>query len=336
MSQTGRMRFVIIFIVVLIGVGGFLYIRNASSDLLKKSIYLTDKVGDALYYWLTNEELLYLTPNQMAGTYALHRLKIASGVDETQGNLKSGNFRISPDGQWALTITPSNAGSLFSLERTDGKRQFRFYTHLNNEDINTNIAWTTDDKAIIALTFSDTGGLLTTFPLDKPAVLPDVPNSLTDNQILLGVTDAGRVLAIQNISDKQLTRLHDSITLYDFPLKQGSDVHKIDVSRPEGRDSEVEDVVLNPSGSRLAWRFTAHHTPLLYGALKRLYNVFGVYDNTSVSLWTSKTDGSEMHELGSINLNSPVPQPQLLRWTPDGRNLSFKNDEKLYSIPATK
>lgn len=335
MSQTGKMRFAIIFIVALLGGGFFLLIRSRSTDLLKKSTHLTDKIGNQPYYWLTNEELLYLTPNQLAGTYTLHRLKITSGTEAEQGNLTSGNFRISPDGQWALTITPSNAGSLFSLERTDGKRQFRFFTHLNNEDINTNVAWTTDDKAIIALTFSDTGGLLTTFPLDKPAVLPSMPVALNDNQILLGMTDANRVLAIQNISDKQLTRLHDSITLYDFPLKQGDDFHKIGVSRPEGRDSEVDDVVLNPSGSRLAWRFTAHHTPFLYSFLKSLYNVFGIHDNTTVSLWTSKTDGSEMHELGSVNLKSPVPQPQLLHWTPDGRNLSFQYDEKLYSIPAT-
>ena len=332
MSQTGKIRVAVIFFVVLLGAGIFLSMRHTAPDLLKNSSYLTDKVTDRDYYWLSNEELLYLTPNQMAGSYALHRLNLTSGKDAEQSNLKTGNFRLSPDGQWALTVSPSHTASLFTLERTDGKRQFRYFTHLDSEEAN--IAWTQNNNAIITLAFQDTGALLTTYPLDKPAILKPIPIPLHDNQLMLGVTAANHVLAIQNISEDQIAHLHSSIPLYDFALTGADDLHKIEVSRPLGNGSILDEVVLNPSGDRLVWEFTGEESPLLYNALQRIYGIFGVHSKQFASLWTSKTDGSAMREVGRLHLTSVEVKPHALHWTPDGRNISFLYKEKLYSIPV--
>ncbi len=90
--------------------------------------------------------------------------------------------------------------------------------------------------------------------------------------------------------------------------------------------------VLSPQGDRLAWLIVREYTPP------------GQRKQRMIGLWVSRLDGSGMQEIGHMDYQpndfghrgyEPKKEvPQHLRWTPDGKRLSFQYQGALYTVPA--
>ena len=72
------------------------------------------------YYWLNDNELLYLSPMQKVGENEVYRINVHTGPVKTQGVLQSSSLCLSPNGKWALTVTPMRGRAFYLMERTDG------------------------------------------------------------------------------------------------------------------------------------------------------------------------------------------------------------------------
>ncbi len=60
----------------------------------------------------------------------------------------------------------------------------------------------------------------------------------------------------------------------------------------------------------------------------------------AISFWISNPDGSDLHKVGNIPIaeaakyTASVTVPSDLRWTPNGKNLSFLYENSLYIVPV--
>lgn len=101
----------------------------------------------------------------------------------------------------------------------------------------------------------------------------------------------------------------------------------------------VQDLRLSPRGDRLAWKLSQPATPRLPDLLSRWFPSIKPPAKTLLSLWVSRADGREMHKIGSIERREETNElfmlePDDIRWTPDGKRLSFIYRNALYVVPA--
>ncbi len=106
------------------------------------------------------------------------------------------------------------------------------------------------------------------------------------------------------------------------------------------RDS-TEEAVFSPQGDRVAWILTQESDPLSPAAarLHRLLPAFSLQRPPQVSLWVSRIDGSQMHEIGCVPLQTDANEGwrdviEETAWLPDGKRLSFRHKDALYTVSA--
>jgi hypothetical protein len=93
----------------------------------------------------------------------------------------------------------------------------------------------------------------------------------------------------------------------------------------------ISEVEISPDGSRLAWVLTAvHHPPLFLDS---------IWPPTRyASVWVSDLGGSNRRELatgdGDPGNENGVNGPQYVRWTRDGKDVTFLYDQALWAVPA--
>jgi hypothetical protein len=95
---------------------------------------------------------------------------------------------------------------------------------------------------------------------------------------------------------------------------------------------------LSPDGDRIAWLLIrpADETML---RIRRMLP-FGPTMNFRVrkEIWVSRLDGSQMRPLAAgdpMERNAPSPdQPQFIRWTPDGKSISYLYKGAIWAVPA--
>ena|SRR5579871_5556216 len=91
---------------------------------------------------------------------------------------------------------------------------------------------------------------------------------------------------------------------------------------------------LSPQGDRLAWVLILDNAPPEPAWLQRLRSWFGQGKQRTMGLWVSGLDGSAMREIGHIAYRPGDEVPQDIRWTPDGKRLSFLYKGALYTVPV--
>jgi len=99
----------------------------------------------------------------------------------------------------------------------------------------------------------------------------------------------------------------------------------------------MDEVVLSPDGKRLAWKLHARENGAGSGLLARLLAYFGARPRAMISLWVSRLDGSDFHEIGHEEAPPMHVWPEAIReaqWTPDGRHVSFLFQDALWTVPA--
>lgn len=296
------------------------------------------------YFWLNDNEFLYLMPMQKAGANQVMRRNILTGADSVQGDLPSGGVLLSPNGQWALTYKDSRVGSVFTVERTDGSRKLLYRSPGQGLP---NLAWMPDDSGLVELLapFPENGkmhpGLLRAYSLD--AAVPIASNTVEEDSpflSLLGALPDHHVLATDDFPmfyENGKLFISDKVRMLDFSLERDSVARHYTISRPP--NALDREAVLSPQGDRIAWLYGIVHIPLGYNKLQSLYTMLHIRLSYTAAIWISKLDGSSLHELGSIPLKGNMgdttnPPPSHLRWTTNGNNLSFLYQNNLYIIPA--
>lgn len=112
--------------------------------------------------------------------------------------------------------------------------------------------------------------------------------------------------------------------------------HAFRVHLPPGLHVELVDPfpVLSPQGDRLAWLAAREYAPPNSPWLRRIWTFFGQHRQTLIGLWVSRLDGNQMQEIGHLAYRPKEEVPQDIRWTPDGKRLSFLYKGGLYTVPA--
>jgi hypothetical protein len=85
-------------------------------------------------------------------------------------------------------------------------------------------------------------------------------------------------------------------------------------------DTALQEMVISPQGDRIAWHLST--------------KTQGVWVE---SLWVSRIDGTQMHEIGSGDLEGGK-KPQIIsgnmKWVPGEKRLSFRDQHTLYTVPV--
>jgi hypothetical protein len=117
------------------------------------------------------------------------------------------------------------------------------------------------------------------------------------------------------------------VCIYDMALSPGAPSSKYAVDLPPAL--QMQDAALSPGGKWIAWQLIGEPVPAIVSGLGVHYNR---RSSPVVALWVSRTDGSEMHELGSEQVRTKNSVGGIvnglygLAWTPDGKRLSFARD----------
>jgi hypothetical protein len=337
MRTMRKVGFAVLLLLLLVGAVTLLMAHSKEPDLMRIAQHLPYGPGDPggrnAYYWLTDSELLYLSPMQKVGMNTVERINARTGEGDPLGQTQSESLCLSPNGRWALTVLPARGGDIYFIERTDGKRQLR-YRRVAPQDPS-EIAWTPDDKKMVELTVEGRGSAqLRVYPLDKPAVIVPVDMAPADAPTLLGVLPDNHAIAAELMRFYPDAPHNKTAKLYDFPIEDGTPLHTYTVLKPYDQNSQDIEATLSPHSDRIAWLFLNDHKPPFYNALRRVYNSIGVHSSTTEGIWLSKPDGSDMRALGSIPLKAGDAAPNNLRWTPSGDNLSFLYKSGLYLVPV--
>ena len=341
MFESNKNRFLFALLVGIFAIAGFWMLRRREPSLLDHARHIANTgnipATPGSFYWLNDNEFLYLMPMQKAGAFQVMRRNIQTGEEAVQGNLPSGGFQLSPDGLWSLTYKSARVGSVFTVERTDGSRKLLYRSPGQGQP---ELAWMPDNSAVVELLppFAEKGkthpGLLRAYSLES--AIPIASTSVDEDSVQLSIIGAlsnNHVLVLNNAGYLTLK----NIELLDFSLERDSVARHYTIPIPT--DVIILEAALSPKGEQIAWIFGFEHDPWGINFLRRPYEMLHIYPSYSNAIWISKPDGSGLHEIGSIPFqdgfhNPSNPRLSNLRWTTDNKNLSFLYKNNLYIIPA--
>jgi hypothetical protein len=93
-------------------------------------------------------------------------------------------------------------------------------------------------------------------------------------------------------------------------------------SIPLPGDAVAREAVFSPQADRIAWKLEREDRN---------------HSLREVGIWTCRTDGSGLQEVGHwliASSDASHPEPEHIRWLPSGRGLSFDYRDELYTIPT--
>jgi hypothetical protein len=242
---------------------------------------------------------------------------------------------LSPDRQWLLLDCPHNANKStyhVAVRLADSHVQ---YLKWKGEPYTSYAAWSSDSKSGMVLDFN--GFRVSNWSLADPAlravysphVITNPPHSETD---LVGPVADG-VLLYQYTEDYSTEQC---ITTIQFIcIESGGDQKVIGTVKipHQGSCSTVE---ISPDGRRLVWLMSYYirepESPILRMLSGWLHRKTGSFE----SLWTSNLDGSNLHEIGSVEMDFSQSLRSISQagWMQDGKRLWFSDEKALWTVPA--
>jgi len=267
------------------------------------------------------------------------------GYDDEDGRDPTIIYRIpscmlSPDGQWFVWYSTNLLQALrdkahkFNIGWTTAKLDgtgAEFWTFPHNLSDSGPPVWERDNRHWLEVYESYVRKVArfsnaTIYDLSAPAIPREITMDSPENGLVEGVDSDGSVLVVD------LDFRHDNIPpkIEQFDLSGASATRKVfAVQPPVGYQSE-SDVALSPAGDKLAWIFN------------NKYDIVNADANGTYILCISDTDGSHMQVIGSMQgylapktVNHQLYYwPETLRWTPDGKHISFIFRNALYTVPA--
>jgi Tol biopolymer transport system component len=229
-------------------------------------------------------------------------------------------WRLSPDGRWLVWRYDDNAHAPFWIvSDLEGKRVKRWKLQPSSSMP----LWLPDHRRWVETINSpnDVGLQPVVHSLDGP----DVKSATITGPFTwaLGVTPDGRILTLEWRQNR------GSISWYEYSLSS----HHVppvthSLSTPRTADGILE-AELSPDGDRIAC--FAHYLYLtpLEKLLRRVLPA-QIHPHEKMGLWILKRDGSGMRLVGSEDGATASG----LLWTPDGKHVSFYDNNILYAVPV--
>lgn len=324
-------------------------LRHRPSTLLMKSHKIAS-LGDwdpkhDNYFWLSGQDVLvvmqgsksaYGDPNPVT----VQRLDTQTGVLTEDLPLKNAlhkanadgrvpNWQLSPDTLWLLGEANLHTNrEQWVATRTDGTRQIiRPHQADEQEDNGLFALWRPDSRSWIQTTADNAGGYHDnnySYQLDRSQITKQVESFSLEGHSLIGFFGANRVLAI-----RIQTGDGGGIGVADFGDVSSSVPAKFYLPQVPA-NMDVQEVVLSPDRTRLAWKFAVKPLPL---GIKATINSSYVRHSapSEAGLWISDLNFNHLHEIGTLDIRDD--HVSNLRWTPDGQQLSFINADALYTVP---
>lgn len=251
--------------------------------------------------------------------------------------------QISPDGRFVMwdSFRPNNAIVIASL---DGSVHYSWL--LNGLSCFTR--WLGDSRHWVLLRLSAKAGpsryedaiiyrLDSGAPIRRLRLGADHPlNRGTfygGSQLLRGIVPAADRILVNTWTDSGF--VEPDFDIAELSLSHGlQQTRSKRVSAPP--NSLIRDLVISPRGDRLAWQLRYPQTETF---IDRWIPFLRRPAERWVGLAVSNIDGSNMHEIGRIPLrlsgrDKSIPEPDYLRWSPDGKLLSFVYRDTLFAVPA--
>lgn len=313
---------------------------NRSHELLEHATRLTEGQFIA-YAWSSPEKVVLLMPTPAGENQAFVQRDTRTGqqtLGTFEGSVQNAlGWRASPDGQRLVYAADSASFYVVGMGETErAQRSFDVSDYNSYDSQNTQksaAVWLPDSRRWLGWTPQQTKTPLRLFSVDAPlnaAVAVTAPKGMT---ALLGVTPD--LLAVQvNVSTSN-TGKAALATFGIYPNR--APVKSLSLSLPIS--AEVKEVELSQQGDRLAWLFlNSRRSPLVTMLVRLMPSLAPKFPPTAgLSLWVSRRDGTEMQEVGFEQTalqgkNNNIPFE--VRWNPDGKHLSFRMNQALYSVPA--
>jgi hypothetical protein len=206
--------------------------------------------------------------------------------------------------------------------------------------------WAADSRSFTALKTSNSQGdlVVTEYSLQNvihSSKLPTTMRKDTENLFTFGfrdaalrgrylITDTGTLHSVGHILFWPQTKP----MIWQIPI---GTVNKDTIKNPiRIQDREViHTIVYSPAGDRAALIVTGELRPPLPEFVYRMLPKLRPEPQDTMTLWVTDIDGSGMHKIGWESIVWETRYwPDLLRWTPDGKRLSFIHDGGLYTVPA--
>lgn len=286
------------------------------------------------YRWKSSKELLVLRSSQIGDIFYdywfVHDLKTGRERKVPSSRHNNSEVVFSPDGNWILTAGEFFSGKLnWKVSSFDSKRVFRGVVPQATVDLYNlpyfNVqswTWAPDNKrwiwapeslgdnqmpvVILSLNSSKVREIKVAVQ-NKDEMLP---------AIILGFTSPNRVLSTSG------TSFYRSSTR--------SDLHGFDISAPKPKARRIEvnlpvrckaRPLLSPRGDKILW-------------------VLQVEDGArdSIEFWLSRNDGTQMRGVGFVEAGEPTDgfSYDKVQWRPDGKQITFVKNEKIYAVNVPK
>ncbi|HLK60450.1 MAG TPA: hypothetical protein VKU00_28065 [Chthonomonadaceae bacterium] len=149
--------------------------------------------------------------------------------------------------------------------------------------------------------------------------------------------------------ERTSTRTNDQVILRERDANSTVPLRQYTLTAPGGH--RVTQILFSPHGDRILWKLSERRqASIISQMIQQVTHKFNA-GTERVSLWVSRLDGSEMHEIGGVNnptlleRSGPIdletgeyywgpPIPRQLRWSPDGKRISFTYNRAIWTVPA--
>jgi hypothetical protein len=96
-------------------------------------------------------------------------------------------------------------------------------------------------------------------------------------------------------------------------------------------------MTVSPQRQRVAYQLEFHRSSAFARLRHHFFSTYQVTEQKEIGLWTSRLDGSQMQEIGHIEIPPHADiasQIEDLRWLPDEKHVSFTFKNALYTVPV--
>lgn len=227
--------------------------------------------------------------------------------------------RPSPDGKWLL-LRPFGTGPFTAVETTT-HRAVHWKAATNASSY---VLWLVDSRRWVEFSRPASNGFVqgaTTQPIihsidgpdRKTAAIPDILNWP------IGVGLSTHVLDARNGLQMELWE-YDLDAASPKPVK-----HPV----PFASGVNIQEVEGSPDGKWVAYLVTESQTSFFARVFGKYLPLFAQKSDPTVSLWVSRTDGSELRRLGFETAKEAAG----VQWSPDGKRLGLFLNDGFYLVP---
>lgn len=307
----------------------------------EKLIDLEAISGEHEYFWLSDHEVLVLRPDETSSDesqFELRAYNVQSGASRpylrldaaASGLIERGSEygRISPDRRWIVWQVDGANPVLVGLSLRDSE-----VVKWSAPNSILWMEWMPDSERFVVS--EDIGGVTHAVvrSIRAPGQMCELPEKSVDQVIPNG----HEIISVSWPHEAGKFRGTGYGSAYRLEGLKIVGTRPVGLTPPRGQDPQCW-WRLSPTGDRLLWMNIIG----LYreSALRKLFRLFNNDARSDIvtELWISKSDGTEMREIGYLPRpptdGQGQPVPIAFEWLPDGRSISFIWGHNLWRLPV--